>query len=744
MKTKLKDENRNSKDKGVVLACLLLLIMAAAPLLSPDLFNRLFSKNAVQNAGPKIGEIVWMKNDIRQKNAESFAWKTLDNGNKEVTSGDSIFTGKGSNASIAMNDGSTIDLDENSLVTFTTSDDLKLADLSSGNFRLKINGSLNVRIQGQLVKIDGNSAQVQVLLTGKGPPQMRVIQGKASLQTEDGRKLALSQRPLSIQAEVPEPGPSVDLPAQLSRVDQWNDFYEESGRDLHILKNRRELVTASFDVVSLPAESAQLAQLSSKPDFRLSSAVSRRMGQAPPRFDKLYLGANYIRASRDGRHWGPVATLVLLSEALKETPPQLNLEPGGNVYLLEEQATLKIQAPKNFNRSVIEISDHPQFPRERTHASWIPAQGLVWEFREEQTLFLRARGVNAKNEISAYGPTRQVVVLRPPAPSLPRLAQNQIEMQENEPLWIEWSGGSRLTEVRLLTTEGLRVAAQDVQGKTYQIPALPMGEYRLLLTGKDEFGRRTKTALNIPVRVKKPEVPLFLAAEPALPRQPSALSESHAELETPVSTYLNRHYADSRLSIEGAAFTIFSQPQVDQGSQNPTALTGGVRSLHWWGSHGVEGSVKSKVATLAESPDGGVAPLQIEARYHYRFNLPFSPFSSLGSSQISFFNGFEFYRNPVSGPFSPGYQLWKVGTALTFPFISRWDTGGELAYGQGFDRSQKYEVSGFLSYYFDPRLSFGVGYRAHLFNAGSTASSPKELPYREAFGEGYSVMRWTY
>lgn len=66
-------------------------------------------------------------------------------------------------------------------------------------------------------------------------------------------------------------------------------------------------------------------------------------------------------------------------------------------------------------------------------------------------------------------------------------------------------------------------------------------------------------------------------------------------------------------------------------------------------------------------------------------------------------------------------------------------------YGAGSDQSSKYEVSGFFHYYLDPRWSMGAGYRVHLFQAGTPESSPDgSMPYREGYGEGYSVLRWNY
>ncbi len=80
-----------------------------------------------------------------------------------------------------------------------------------------------------------------------------------------------------------------------------------------------------------------------------------------------------------------------------------------------------------------------------------------------------------------------------------------------------------------------------------------------------------------------------------------------------------------------------------------------------------------------------------------------------------------------------------------FPVFRRWDTGGEILYGIGTDRSKKYEISGFLGYYLSMNATIGLGYRLYLFDAGSLlTSSSFGVPYREGGLEGSSYFRWSY
>ncbi|MGE0633000.1 MAG: hypothetical protein AB7O96_11365, partial [Pseudobdellovibrionaceae bacterium] len=225
-------------------------------------------------------------------------------------------------------------------------------------------------------------------------------------------------------------------------------------------------------------------------------------------------------------------------------------------------------------------------------------------------------------------------------------------------------------------------------------------------------------------------------------RKPSAIPQEESTIKTNISNEIgkaNLGLESSRLQLEGAVFAMHAQEKEDR--SNVLAFTG--RTINWWDSHGFEGSLKSKAASLSKGSDSP-SPLQLEVRYHYRWLLPYHLFSSSGSTQFSLIAGYELYRNSTVG-YSPQYDLVKTGFSVDLPVFTRWDTGGEVLYGYGLDQSKKYEISGRVNYYLQRNWSMGVGYRLHLFEAGSDKSAPPMgAPYREGYGEGYSVLRWHY
>jgi len=64
--------------------------------------------------------------------------------------------------------------------------------------------------------------------------------------------------------------------------------------------------------------------------------------------------------------------------------------------------------------------------------------------------------------------------------------------------------------------------------------------------------------------------------------------------------------------------------------------------------------------------------------------------------------------------------------------------------GTWFDGNKTFEFSGQLRYALNRELDMGVGYRIHLFEAGSESASPRGLPYREALGEVFSSLKISF
>src|SRR5690606_37654201 len=121
--------SRFSTTDRVILSGSTVVLLLLSYLLYDD--SLLFPKDT--NSEPPIGVISSSANDVRRKNTGNFVWLP---GNKkdQIYNRDSIFTGDGSQASIQLNDGSTIQIKENSLVNLNLKNGQMQLDLRFGQF----------------------------------------------------------------------------------------------------------------------------------------------------------------------------------------------------------------------------------------------------------------------------------------------------------------------------------------------------------------------------------------------------------------------------------------------------------------------------------------------------------------------------------------------------------------------------------------------------------------------------------
>jgi hypothetical protein len=417
-------------------------------------------------------------------------------------------------------------------------------------------------------------------------------------------------------------------------------------------------------------------------------------------------------------------------------------------FLLGESVVVpgRIEAPSETPYFILELSRSPRFLPEEVVVEWSEKRDFSWQFNQVGPVYVKARGVNSKLEITSESPVFKFSVVKPDKALAPKLASNSLQVYENEELPLSWQKNSKAHayEIEMRGPNGEILQKQRLAGNKWTWQGGRRGQYQANIYSIDAWGRKSETPSHLKVDV----LPKPVLAQAQKHEERKVASEPENKLSTKLEsndlTYLNRKFNSSKFFLEGSGMTMFSSEQVDQTDQ-PIAMLLGIRVQKWFESIGLEASLKAKAMNVNEAASD-VSPLQAEGRFHYRLPMKWNLFSKLNESQISAILGFEAYRNNSSSRlFSQQYDLIKAGFSLSFPLLNRWDTGGEVLYGYGMDRSTKTEIAGYVNYYLRREWSMGMGYRIHLFEAGSTASSGAGyLPYREGFGEGYSVLRWHY
>lgn len=166
-------------------------------LLSYLLYDDSFLFPPDRNNEPPIGVISSSANDVRRKNNGNFIWLP---GNKQdqVYNRDSIFTGDGSQAAIQMNDGSFIQIQENSLVNLNLHNGQMQLDLRFGQFVGNGNSTIRVKTGDEEYTIQGKDAKFEINRSQGGALDVKVLSGNAEISGKAGKQTLKSNESLQI------------------------------------------------------------------------------------------------------------------------------------------------------------------------------------------------------------------------------------------------------------------------------------------------------------------------------------------------------------------------------------------------------------------------------------------------------------------------------------------------------------------------------------------------------------------
>lgn len=736
-------------EKRVVKICVLLMLLCLPFLLDEDLLARLLGREK-EAVGQQIGRIASAQRDVRRKGSNELQWRGVGK-EQAVYMGDSVFAGDGSSAKIALDGANELTIAPNSLVRFANINGFRVGDMALGTFKVQVDGEVKVAVNGKLKTFKGRKSEIEVVVKKNAKPVIRVTKGEA--------KIAEVPVVREIAAVEPVPVPKPEE-SPLIYIWKWPDYYAPT--EPIFAKSVRPKEVILTHVLSWEAPEGEFSvQASDRADFLGPRNYFETEANAVE-IRKVYLGPNYWRVSRDKRRWSKVAKFEVRPVFLDE---RVTIQPSTqDLIILDVQQGAIMQAMWNADPSIIkllvELSTSPDFPREGTRVEWINGLEQVRTFTRAGTYYLRARGINERQEITEYSNTLTVNVTAPEklaAPEMPRVALNY-NLFSDQPNFLVWRGpaGAQDFDVEVMDESGEVIARKSSNKQKLPLKNLKPGVYSYRVTANDKWQRPGAPSVVKPFEVMAPP-PAPLAVHEPEPEPPPALKERKTAAvepeptstnimqleETPQGDFMNKLYGDSVLAVEGATFGLMSSEQTYQGSSVPYAATMALRGKHWSGSYGAEGVFKSKVFNY-NSEGSRISPWGIEARVLRKWRTPWKWFSFLREAQLTAIAGGELYRNRGGGVFSNGYELLKFGGGLEFPLWNRWATGGEVLYGYGLDASQKLEVSGFVNYFLRKQWALGMGYRVHFFDAGSLESSPGYVPYREGYLEGYSTIRYQY
>lgn len=761
MDTDQRNEPLPRTDRVLVAIAIALLLFFFALYLNDDLFSYFFRLNRKFSDKPVVGEITFMSKDIRHRDSMDLSWEPAFN-RQQIRQGDGVFTGAGSTAKVALNQGSVIEVGENSLVIFSQLNGMDFPDLTRGRLAVKVEGKLKIGIHGEETELDGKNAMVELYIDRDNKARLKLLSGKAKVKNKEvdfnlkTNKIASLIQPDVTKPKPPPPPPKLTTIATNTEYTYFDKVYDvyrhEKGVNWSIRAPREPYVkmsvlmtwTATGEPKKIYGQHATTAEFANPYQFEtIGTSFSTR---------EVFLGENYWRVSADNKTWS-TQHFTVNNRLIPTEPPQIKVKVD---YLLMFRkhvfASYPIESRVAYMAYMAETSTSPDFNPSLTQSRWIEGGHLQADIYSPGVYYFRVRGINHKMELSRYSDTQKITVLQPEAPSMPRLSDNILRGYVDEPVATQWQApkdsASFLLEVRDPT--GKVVHKNQLHRPNFQFKSSKPGAFTYSVTSINKWGQRSKQAATGGITIMK-----RVAVQPPPPPERKPAQATSVTKADPLLNYRNTQYASSTFDFEGGGMAMYSSLQVgldvaaERDLSIPLAGMIHLRARRWYGNNGIDGTIGTKAVNLNQEGEA-TSPSQLEVRYLHQWKIGFNPFFSFDEMRFTTILGVENYMNPGNTNFSPGYNLAKVGFGLAFPAFTSWDTGGEIVYGLSPGADQKYEVSGFIHYFLKRNWSLGAGYRVHLFISGSEASAPEppagvdRLPYREGYGEGYSVLRYHY
>ncbi|RME15637.1 MAG: hypothetical protein D6797_06250, partial [Bdellovibrio sp.] len=153
----------------------------------------------------QIGQIKEIHNDVRRRQSSSLTW--LSANQKEVLyNGDSIFTGKDSEASLELEGGNFLHLEPNSLVVLDKNQKELALDLQLGSVELKLSKKkpVTLKVNNHITKVRSmkKNSVIQVKKSTEGKVHVISPMGAAELSVNGKKEKILPQQLLEIDTSL--------------------------------------------------------------------------------------------------------------------------------------------------------------------------------------------------------------------------------------------------------------------------------------------------------------------------------------------------------------------------------------------------------------------------------------------------------------------------------------------------------------------------------------------------------------
>ncbi len=713
---------------GTIALCILLL----------NFYN--FSDSSIDE-NRQLGLITEIKNDTRLKYRGRVFWKSADK-KQTIGTGDKIFTGDRSTATVELKDKSSIKISENSLIEFKEIDNKKMIDFSSGDFTLSVKGSLDLLINGKKTKIDGKNAQVKLTLNSKKEATFKVLNGSADILYLDKTAKLNSQGTTELNVTdslEPKVAKSL-LPTSQAFDHTWKlyDIYQKDGQKLTYKNNENSLVQKKivFSYEELKPNDKITIEHADNSSFKNSTLHTTR-GQIY--VAKSYVGKNYLRYSKNNNSSSDIHFYSLTPQYLPNAEPSV-FGPS-DVLLIDGTAKtqLTLSAPVDASGYIVESSTDPDFIKSKTQIFWSYNSYMNLSFYNLGEYYIRARAVDKDLQLSQWSALHTVLVHKGAPLKAPRWAHNDIETLVDQSTVIAWQKEKsvKLTSVVITDVDGQTIfKTNTTQNQISWIPH-SSGIFIAKMTSTDRHGRVSPQS--IPLTLKVSDTSILATQQEREPQRKISSNDLTTAFDVSQKS-LNLSYIKSMMSFGTAFYNFYSAAQMDSVEASPSpGVFGNV--LVWLHNHGFEGLLQKNIAPSETDTTTSADMTSLEARYRYRITP--RDLKVFRSFQTSVYAGYEIYKNSASRFFLDEYNLAKFGLTIDIPVLNSWLLASQIGYGAG-SSTKKIEASLQFDYFFKRNWSMGAGYKIHLLERQNSPQFTSYSLFREGYTNGAVQLKYFF
>lgn len=705
----------------------------------------------ITGSAPIVAVVQTVQQDVRQKPVEENGWYRAEP-QTEIMRGDAIYSGRQSRSQVQMKSGGILELGDETLVIFDDVDGVTIPDVARGQVKLKVSGQMRIAISGEVTEFTG--AQSELLLNADGKAgNIRALKGQTSISRRGitarslvtGQVLDLpivkSNRAVP-KIEIPKAG---DLISEV-RISEKRKVAEPSTTPLKPIEFSEpvvELPPLPAAPVPEPAQAPQVVEATVAPMPAEPVAVTEALAPAEPAQN---------------------VTRVMKVQEVYQRRGQRALVPRVGLKTLKVPVALSWHGSKTDDKVIVQVSKEKDFAKPWVEKEATGPNVVVPEWKPGRNYWRVSRDRQNWSEPAEVIVKPSVAVTQ--SPSVAALNRKLVVYPKGQ--GPEAQAKLRFQDAGLAKPRGWVLQGSNtpdfaprktrtvyVKDSRIDVPIARPGKYFFRVRSVADAGEISSFSGPIEIEaakgfVKPVELAPRMAKKAEKKRDVAAVEEKKEEFkpEEPVARQTSKVQTKTepndlrprpwRVTIEGGETALVSSEQIgveaNPASTHVIGLRVGYANEKNSGSlayHSKFGASNAEGAALSNS--------RISLRYTRWWQTRFQ------ALRLGWAGGFDSYRNSGAAiVYTKGYDAAKTGLDVGISIADRWKTGGDILIGTWTDSSRTYEFGGFISYEISRELAFGVGYRLSLFDAATDATAPVALPYREAMGEAYSALQFSF